>query len=34
MIIKDLASQNDEIRQDVLNYDDIRQIIPKLDGHE
>lgn len=23
----------DEIRPDVLNYDDIRQIVPKLDGH-
>lgn len=23
-----------EIRPDVLNYDDIRQMVPKLDGHE
>lgn len=23
-----------EIRSDVLNYDDIRQLVPKLDGHE
>lgn len=23
-----------EIRPDVLNYDDIRQLVPKLDGHE
>lgn len=25
---------NNEIRPDVLNYDDIRQLIPALDGHE
>ncbi len=26
--------QNNEIRPDVLNYDDIRRMVPKLDGHE
>lgn len=26
--------ETDEIRPDVLNYDDIRQLVPKLDGHE
>ncbi|MDE6650993.1 MAG: 1-acyl-sn-glycerol-3-phosphate acyltransferase [Paramuribaculum sp.] len=27
-------SQDYEIRPDVLNYDDIRALVPKLDGHE
>lgn len=27
-------TRREEIRPDVLNYDDIRQMIPKLDGHE
>lgn len=27
-------TQPEEIRPDVLNYDDIRQLVPKLDGHE
>ena len=26
--------QNNAIRPDVLNYDDIRRMVPKLDGHE
>ncbi|MDE7376973.1 MAG: 1-acyl-sn-glycerol-3-phosphate acyltransferase, partial [Muribaculaceae bacterium] len=26
--------ESEEIRPDVLNYDDIRQLVPKLDGHE
>lgn len=30
----DLISPDYEIRPDVLNYEDIRQLIPKLDGHE
>lgn len=30
----DLISPDYEIRPDVLNYEDIRQMIPKLDGHE
>lgn len=27
-------SQDYEVRPDVLNYDDIRALVPKLDGHE
>lgn len=30
----DIKSSNYEIRPDVLNYDDIRHLVPKLDGHE
>lgn len=26
--------ENDGIRPDVLNYDDLRQMVPKLEGHE
>lgn len=26
--------ETEEIRPDVLNYDDIRQLVPQLDGHE
>lgn len=26
--------ETNQIRPDVLNYDDIRQLVPKLDGHE
>lgn len=29
-----MAQENNDIRPDVLNYDDIRQMVPKLDGHE
>ncbi|MCM1482902.1 MAG: lysophospholipid acyltransferase family protein [Muribaculaceae bacterium] len=29
-----MAEENYEIRPDVLNYDDIRRLVPKLDGHE
>lgn len=27
-------NEESDIRPDVLNYDDVRQLIPKLDGHE
>lgn len=27
-------NEKSDIRPDVLNYDDVRQLIPKLDGHE
>ncbi|MCI9606942.1 MAG: hypothetical protein HFJ94_02055 [Muribaculaceae bacterium] len=30
----DITSSEYEIRPDVLNYDDIRKMVPKLDGHE
>ena len=30
---QDNLSQND-VRPDVLNYDDLRRLVPKLDGHE
>lgn len=30
----DISSSQYEIRPDVLNYDDIRRMVPKLDGHE
>lgn len=30
----DIKSSDYEIRPDVLNYDDIRHLVPKLDGHE
>lgn len=30
----DITSKEYEIRPDVLNYDDIRRMVPKLDGHE
>lgn len=30
----DITSKEYEIRSDVLNYDDIRRMVPKLDGHE
>ena len=29
-----MDQKNNDIRPDVLNYDDIRQMVPKLDGHE
>lgn len=29
-----MAEENNEIRPDVLNYDDIRRLVPRLDGHE
>lgn len=29
-----MSEENNEIRPDVLNYDDLRVMIPKLDGHE
>ena len=28
------AVEEYEVRPDVLNYDDIRRMVPKLDGHE
>ena len=28
-----MTDNNIEIRPDVLNYDDIRAMVPKLDGH-
>lgn len=32
--MSDKETPAETIRPDVLNYDDIRQIVPKLDGHE
>lgn len=29
-----MTTEENEIRPDVLNYDDLRQMVPKLDGHE
>ena len=29
-----MTTEENEIRPDVLNYDDLRQMAPKLDGHE
>ena len=33
MDTKDKVNIEDEVRPDVLNYEDIRQMIPALDGH-
>lgn len=31
--IQDKTTENTEVRPDVLNYDDVRRLVPKLDGH-
>lgn len=33
-ILTDLSGNEYEVRPDVINYDDVRRLIPKLDGHE
>lgn len=31
--LSSIAADDDTVRPEVLNYDDIRQLVPKLDGH-
>lgn len=33
-ILTDLSGNKYEVRPDVITYDDVRKVIPKLDGHE